>query len=84
MTDTITPALKNEFESELRDIQGYLSIAQGATDSIKEITSEAKEKYGITGDEMKGIAKKRMEDKLAGGIEKVTNVLAWMEVAEEA
>lgn len=84
MTDMITPALKNEFESELRDIQGYLSIIQGADESIKEITVESKEKYGISAGEMRGIAKKMLEDKLSEGIEKTTNVLTWMEVAKEA
>jgi len=89
MTDNIdpniiTPATKNEFEAELRDIQGYLSIIQGAEESIKEIVAESKEKYGITGGEMKGIAKKILEDKLSEGIEKTSKLLDWMEVAKEA
>jgi len=89
MTDNIdpniiTPAIKNEFEAELRDIQGYLSIMQGAEESLKDITSEAKKKYGITPAEMTGIAKKLMSGKLSEGIKKTSKLLDWMEVAKES
>lgn len=79
----ITPAIKNEYLAELRDIMGYLSIINEATETIKEITAESKEKYGISAGEMKGIAKKLMEDKLGEDISKSEVLLDWKQIASE-
>lgn len=53
---TIDPAMKNEFLAELRDVEDALLQIMSLEDVIKETTSEAKEKYGITGGAMKAIA----------------------------
>lgn len=79
----ITPELKNEFLAELRDIEGFLSLIAGYEDSIKEITAESKEKYGISPGDMKGMAKKNMEDKLSEEIEKTSTKVDWMTVVKE-
>lgn len=79
----ITPELKNEYLTELRDIEGYLSIIAGAEESIKEITADAKEKYGISSSDMKAIAKSRMNDKLSEELVKLSNKADYMEIAKE-
>lgn len=80
---TIDPATKSKFLAELRDIENALLQIMSLEDAIKETTSEAKEKYGITGGAMKAIAKKRIEDKLADDIEQTANLLDWKEIAKE-
>ena len=76
--------MKNEFLAELRDVEDALLQIMSLEDVIKETTSEAKEKYGITGGAMKAIAQKRIEDKLAEDIEQTTNPLDWKEIAKES
>lgn len=80
---SITPELRNEFLAEIRDIEGYLSLIEGYNETIKEITVEAKEKYGIAPGDMKAIAKKNMEDKLGEDITKSETVLDWKQIVQE-
>ena len=80
----IDPAMKSKFLAELRDIENALLQIMSLEDVIKATTSEAKEKYGITGGAMKAIAKKRIEDKLADDIEQTANLLDWKEIAKES
>lgn len=79
----IDPAMKNEFLAELKDVEGMIAQIMSYEELIKEVTSEAKEKYGISGGAMKAIAKKNVEDKLSEDIEQTSTLLYWKEIAKE-
>lgn len=80
---SITPELRNEFLAEIRDIEGYLSIIDGANETIKEITNDSKKKYGVLAKDMKAIAKKNMMDELGEDIANAETVLDWKQIVKE-
>lgn len=83
-TNTISSVQSNEFKSEIRDIVGLLSQIAGLEEMIKELTADAKEKYGMSPGDMKGIAKKDFEDKLNEELGKLDVKMSYMELLKES
>lgn len=81
---TIDPALRNDFDAMVRDTVDQMTIIKGAASMIEEICEGSKEKFGLSAGDFKAMAKKILDDKLTGEIEKLSNKVDWLELAAES